>query len=177
MINLLGNIFDKVYSLIQSWQPKKEYPTEEGYRDDLLQFLRENLNRSDWLGISHRYSIQKESGRCLADIGIDRRVGIELKRNLKSKAEADRLIGQVKGYLKEYEEGVIIVLCGRTDNDKLEYLRDLLSEYSEPTLLGGKLVEIVVKTFKSASKKQSKTIFDIEIPKIELPSLKLPDML
>jgi|YelNatPaOPRAMG01_1025707.scaffolds.fasta_scaffold05734_16 hypothetical protein len=166
MVDLFGNIFDEVYSIVQSWQPRKEYPVEEGYRDDLLQFLRRELNKPDWLGMSRQHSIQKESGRHLADIGIDRRVGIELKRNLKSKADADRLIGQVKGYLREYYEGVIIVLCGRTDRDKLEYLRDLLSEYSQLTLLGGKLVKIIIKTFKPTLKKHTKSIFDIEIPDI-----------
>jgi len=146
MLGFLGpNLIDVVYSLIERyWEPRKEYSREEEYRDDLLEFLRINLNRSNWLGASQYHSIQKESGRHLADIGIDRKVGIELKRNLKTKAEADRLVGQVKGYLREYYEGVIIVLCGSVDGDKLNYLTDLLMEYLRPSV-SRKVVRIILK--------------------------------
>ena len=148
----------------RSWQPQKEHSGEEGYRNDLLQFLRKELGEPDMLGMPRQHSIQKESGRHLADIGIDRRVGVELKLNLTTKAEADRLIGQVRGFLQDYQEGVIVVLCGKTDMDKLDYIKDGLREYSQQTIFGGKIVRIITKTRTPVPARQPASIFDFKLP-------------
>lgn len=162
MADVFGNIFDKVYSIIKGWKLQKEYTNEDGYRGELIQFLRNEFDKPDWMGTSRQHSIQKESGRHLADIGIDRRVGVELKFNLKGKAQADRLVGQVTGFLKDYHEGVIVVLCGKTDADKVHYLRDSLRENlgrpsAQFALFGQKRVELIVKT--SSPQKQPASIF------------------
>jgi hypothetical protein len=170
MVDLLGNIFDEVYSLIKSWRPSQQYNSEGGYRDDLLRFLRMKLNKPDLLGMPRQHSIQKEDGRGLADIGIDRRVAIEVKFNLKGKSKADRLKGQVETDIREYEEGVIIVACGKTDRDTIEYLKPFLAKFSEPTLLGGKRVEIIIKSRAHSQKKQP-TVFDFELSEINLPDI------
>jgi len=50
------------------------------------------------LGPTRTHPVKKESERHLADIGIDEDIGVELKLNLRSKAQMDRLEGQVSGY-------------------------------------------------------------------------------
>ena len=70
-----------------------------------------------------KYPPRKESGRHLADIGIGDRVGIELKKDLHSKAETYRLIGQLASFLRDYKYGIIVVACGKTDLNTLNYVK------------------------------------------------------
>jgi len=147
-------IFNEVSLNIQRWQPQKEYLDEDGYSDDLIGFLRNVLNKPkpDLIPrreiqhlIQPQHFIKKESRRYSAGVNIAKKVGVEVKRNLEGKVEADGLIGQVEGFLREYPEGVIIVLCGKTDTEQLEYLRNSLSKYSKGNLFGGRRVQIIVK--------------------------------
>jgi hypothetical protein len=146
-------IFNEVSFNIQRWKPQKEYLDEDGYRDDLIGFLRNVLNKPkpDLIPrreiqhlIQPQHFVKKESRRHSAGVNIAEKVGVEVKRNLQGKVEADRLIGQVDGFLREYPEGVIIVLCGKTDIEQLEYLRNSLSRYSKGNLFGGRRVQIIL---------------------------------
>ena len=125
IMGLLGEdgdeVFEAVYNAIKEWQPKQKYNSESEYHEDLFQFLSSRAKK---------YPPQKESGRHLADIGIGDRVGIELKKDLHSKAEADRLIGQLTSFLRDYKYGVIVVVCGKTDLNTLNYVKA-----KKPTLL------------------------------------------
>jgi len=79
---MFDTLFSDVVTLVEKWKPKN-LTSEAKYRDDLLDYLRKNLNKEDDLwGSSKKVSIRKESGRHLADIGIDNKVGVELKYNL-----------------------------------------------------------------------------------------------
>jgi hypothetical protein len=147
-------IFNEVSLNIQMWQPQKEYLDEDGYSDDLIGFLRDVLNkpkpdlilsREVQHLIQPQHFVKKDSRRGSASVNIAEKVGVEVKRNLEGKAEADRLIGQVDGFLRVYPEGVIIVMCGKTDIEQLEYLRNSLSKYSKGNLFGGRRVQIIVK--------------------------------
>lgn len=145
-MNLLGGVFDDVLEVVKYWKPKSQYSNEEGFRDDLIEFLRKNLGKGSILAPSRTYSIQKEAGRSLADIGIDRSVGIELKFNLTKRSQSLKLIGQVKDYLKDYNEGVIVVLCGKTDPDKEDHVRTEVIDFNQDRLTGnGKRVVVVKK--------------------------------
>ena len=133
IMGLLGEdgdeVFEAVYNTIKEWQPKQKYSSEGEYREDLFQFLS---------SIAKKYPPQKESGRHLADIGIGDRVGIELKKDLHSKAEADRLIGQLTSFLKDYKYGVIVVRCGKMDLNTWNYVKAqkpmLLAPYTDSGL-------------------------------------------
>ena len=118
--------FPNVKKYVQKWKPKKKYSKELEYRDGLLSYLRKQMNQPSLF--SKEYIIKKESGRALADIIVhDGRskdgVGIELKYNLRTKSQTDRLYGQVDSYLREYHD-VIIVLCGDTNQEQLYYLKE-----------------------------------------------------
>ena len=151
----MGSLFDDVLQTISDWNPKAEYSTESKYRNDLLSFLRENLNSGSdafsspiW-GLNHlgHHFIKKEARRSLADIGIDDEIGIELKRNLKRKSQINRLVGQVVDYLSEYS-CVIIVLCGHAEQEAVNVLKHNLKRIirSSSSLFGQeKLIRIVSK--------------------------------
>src|SRR6266850_5270022 len=146
IMGFLSSLFDEVLNLVENWNPTRQYSSEQAYRDDLIGFLREQFARPTLLGSQEQHSIQKEAGRSLADIGIDRKVAIEIKYNLKAKSDADRLIGQIKGYLNDYDKGVIVVLCGHTDRDKEDYVRGHLKDLPHTDFLGGgKRINVIIK--------------------------------
>jgi len=127
---MFGSLYSDVVRAIKSWQPKKKYNVEPQYRDDLIDFLRHSLNESRASGIfspQKRVSIRKEDGRGLCDIAVDRRIGIELKKDLSKKTQVNRLVGQIVDYKREYEN-IVIVLVGKTDKNALDSLMDAIHD-------------------------------------------------
>jgi hypothetical protein len=140
----VDELHENVLKTISNWNPKANYSTERKYRDDLLEFLRKNINPeplppcSTIWGLDHSgyHFIKKEAGRSLADIGIDNEIGIELKRNLHCKSQINRLVGQVVDYLGGYSS-VIIVLCGTATPVSVDILKHnlkkILKSFSSPS--------------------------------------------
>ncbi len=122
------SITDSLILAISAWEPKTR-GAEPKYRDDLVDYLRSKL----W----SQFSFTKEARRGLCDISVNRQVGIELKKDLKTKSQIDRLIGQVREHKRDYQE-VIIVLVGKTNKDALDQLRQRrdLDLRSSNSLLG-----------------------------------------
>lgn len=131
---MLSSTPNRVLRIVKEWHPKRNYRSEAGYRDDLMAYIREELNRGNIWGNSERHRIRRESGRHLADIGIDEKIGIELKRNLSSQSSLDRLIGQIRRFMRSYAY-VIIVLCGRIKEEILDDLRHEFRQFSGGGLL------------------------------------------
>jgi hypothetical protein len=127
------SLFDECLDLVRKWKPRNEYPNELKYRDDLMDFLHINLNQSNNLFSGRRnVKIKKEASRSLCDVGIgNSQVGIELKKDLKTKSQINRLQGQIEDYEDDYNEGVIVVLVGKIDkfveNDLLHKLNKRLN--------------------------------------------------
>ena len=140
---MFNSVFSDVVRLIKKWSPQK-YEKEDQYRDDLIVYLRKNIMSEDFLGGSEKHNIRKESGRHLADIGIDNKVGVELKYNLNTKAKVDRLFGQIDDYLKGYES-MVIVLCGETNEDHLDYLEEKLKKMPTKDMFSSNEIEIIIK--------------------------------
>lgn len=156
---MFQSLFDMVTQAIQDWIPKEKYPTEGKYVDDLGEFLRRKLKRREdagsyilGSGSSEEHVVQKEAGRHLADIGIDNKIGIELKLNLKKKRQMDTLVGQVEGFLEAYSY-VIVVLCGDVEQEKIDVLKHRFRKITDRGLdfLGGqqKVIKIISKASKS----------------------------
>jgi len=121
---MFESLCDDVLSIVKRWPPEKKYSKEPGYRDDLMKFIRSELERSQQnllFGTPEKHRIKKEAGRSHADIEIDRNIGIELKRNLKGKTEMNRLTGQIIDYEGEYS-CIIVVLCGEVSEETAEEL-------------------------------------------------------
>lgn len=151
---MFGGTFDQVLRVIEEWHPRKAYRSEAGYRNDLIAFIRKEITRGGIWGAPERHLIQKESGRHLADIGIDNEIGIELKRNLKSKKELNRLVGQIEEYKDSYRY-IIVVLCGETDIEKLDALRYRYKGYSGRGFVLGQ-PETIIEIVKKGKQKEKK---------------------
>jgi hypothetical protein len=124
---------DNVEKIIRRWSPKEKYPKEEGYRNELIGFIRSEFEKQEKnriFGEPEKHVIKPESGRSHADIEIDKKIGIELKRNLSGKSEMDRLFGQIQNYQSEYD-CVIVVLCGEVKEETAEELDYKLDELNE----------------------------------------------
>lgn len=137
----------------REWQPDWNMREERQYRDDLIGFLDKHLNKT------HR--IRPEDGRGLADIGIDGKIGIELKLDLHSKSEINRLTGQVQDYLEDYEE-VLVVLIGKVSSGvvrDVEYnMQKLSKSYEEPDPLWGNFNKVQSKHILVITKSPGKVI-------------------
>jgi len=115
--------FGDVVEAINRWKPSR-CVKENDYRDSLEKYLRQELNRSDSYSFfpEPKITIRKEAGRGLCDLEINRKLGIEIKKDLNTKSKVDRLCGQMNNYEREYKY-IIVVLVGKTSENHLEHLR------------------------------------------------------
>ena len=177
---MFENLCDDVLDIVEQWTPKKKYSKEPEYRDDLMEFIRSELKRSQQdilFGTSEKHRIKKEAGRSHADIEIDRNIGIELKRNLKGKTEMNRLTGQIIDYEGEYI-CIIVVLCGEVGEETVEEL-----EYQFKQRYGGvgfgldpqmSRVTVVRKDESSIKRRKRKTLSPFDIPSFTPPTFTPP---
>ncbi len=126
---MFRDLFSEVVSIVNRWVPQKKYDKEPEYRDDLIEFLRRELNKPSYFsfGPPQRISVRREASKGLCDIAVDRKIGIELKKDLSKKKQVDRLIGQIVDYKKDYED-ILIVLVGNTNKEALELLKDKIND-------------------------------------------------
>jgi hypothetical protein len=131
---MADRLFEDTIGIINRWKPSKRYRTENRYRDELMQVLREEFdNRKSNFSFSSTLKIivRKETGKEFSDIAINRRrIGIELKKDLNTNSQVNTLSGQLIGYKKEYDD-IIVVLVGKTDREKLEYCKEKLSALTD----------------------------------------------
>jgi hypothetical protein len=119
-------LYNEIYALAKEWKPEEIYETEPEYRDDLLDFLKDELTDSG--SDSGHISIKKEDGRGLCDIGVNRQIGIELKLDLDKKSKANRLVGQIHEYKYDYPTGIIVLLIGDTEHNAYQTVADAIHE-------------------------------------------------
>jgi hypothetical protein len=98
--------------LVQDWEPECLYDNEGGYRDELTRYLRQHLEDYE--------SVGKEDGCVSCDIGIGKKIGIELKLHLTKPSDTDRLMGQILRCIDHYPAGIIVLLLGDTTSDALQ---------------------------------------------------------
>lgn len=123
------NTFNDTLMAINKWKPVQHYSDELKYRDDLLKYLKKELNSTAPYTYMPREKIsvrlQEITGLC--DITVAQRaVGIKMRMDLAEKLDVDRLIGQLVGYKSEYDD-IIVVLVGKTDEKAYEYLKSQIS--------------------------------------------------
>jgi len=128
--------FGTVLEVIESWQPKG-CKTEKNYEESLLQKLRRELK-------NQIIQTQYGSGRQRIDIVVHKKVPIELKKDLKSTASYQRLIGQLEEYLQDWDH-IILVLCGIIKLDLIKSFKKYIDRKEESYPLGEKEVTIIVK--------------------------------
>ena len=150
---MFASLYDDVVRSIKAWSPGV-HTGEKGYAKELADVLRRDFakGRESLWGQAESVSIEDESGRGLCDIVVNRKIGIELKKDLKGKSQIDRLIGQLDEYVRNYER-VIIVLTGSTNtgaNDTLKLRvsrlnKELVSSFSAPGFGSGPKIDIISK--------------------------------
>lgn len=106
---------DAIESLIERWVPGPGCEAEKDYEASLYAFLNTELGE---LQVTRRYS----RGRSEADIVVADKVIIELKTDLDSTSEFQRLVGQLTEY-QDWNMAVIVVLTGQTDANLGKELR------------------------------------------------------
>lgn len=132
-----------------------------------MEVLRKELNKKprDIFAVApqERIVIGKEVGRGLADIGINERIGIELKKDLQTKKERNRLDGQLKDFLRAYKK-IIIVLCGDTNPQELDEIKRSAEEFSRPvgfTMEQTRRVVVITKSYSQEKESKPKSLFDL----------------
>ena len=114
--------FESVVKLAKKWRPPL-LPTELKYRDSLIAHLREHLRDAQKLESEYRH-LGTTTDIYVKQPGFfsSSEVFIELKRNLLSKAQLDRLVGQIES-LEPKKNPIIVILCGETDPALLARLK------------------------------------------------------
>jgi len=129
---VLGLIFvdaDNIRRAIEQWCPGPCF-NERQCRDSLYRHLVgiESLS-------TKKFHIEHPMGTGIADIFVDlddsvdfgAKVAIELKYDLKTKAERDRLIGQIANYVDVGQ--VVVVLCGGVNAQHLTAITNRVDEF------------------------------------------------
>ena len=124
-----------VETLINEWRPRA-CETEKDYQNSLYNFLEEKLPGKN---ITKEYGI----GRSKVDIAIGKKVFIELKKDIRSTGQFQRLIGQLEIYKNDCDN-MLLVVCGKNDNNLMKQLRDKLKTY-DSDLLGDQNCRLIEK--------------------------------
>jgi hypothetical protein len=141
----LLNTFDDTVSAINKWQPVQHYSDELKYRDDLLKYLKKEMNSTAPYTYMPRekLSVRKQDSAGLCDITVGpRAVGIKMKKDLIGKSDVDRLIGQLVGYKSEYDD-LIVVLVGKTDEKVFEYLKLQISTIKDNSYTAQQRIKLI----------------------------------
>jgi hypothetical protein len=126
---------ESVVKWVKEWQAQP-LPTELKYRDSLIAHLREKLPKEKiepeyrHLGTTTDIYVKQEG------IFGSSEVFVELKRNLQSKTQLDRLVGQIEA-LEPKKNAIIVVLCGETNPALLTRLKDRYVRSQPGTLVIG----------------------------------------
>ena len=94
--------------------------SEKQCEDSLYDYLQRSL---DGVQIIRQYG----RARSFVDIMVADRVMVELKYELTSTAEYQRLVGQLVGY-KEWNKDIIVVLVGNTEPNLLKNLQKVVDK-------------------------------------------------
>ena len=115
--------FDKVINTIQNWVPKRKRNSEEGYKIELREYLENNT----------KYSVSEETGESNADLVVNDKYAIELKKN-PSLPEYDRLFGQIARHFNNYDY-VIALICDVASDDRYrQFIRNIDEIYEKLNL-------------------------------------------
>lgn len=121
--NLKFDIWDSIGTIenfIKEWKPK-DCKTEKDYEESLHDYLEKRLEGKN---ITRQYGV----GRAKVDLAIDKKVFVELKKDLKNTVQLQRLIGQLELYAKDLDN-MIVVITGEVDRDLFKQLIDKKKDY------------------------------------------------
>jgi hypothetical protein len=116
-----------IADLLDDWEPE-ECDSEDEYTDDLVEYLRANLDGVEAPDDGRRIKVAKRTRTefGIPDVRIDDRLVLELKVG-PHEGEKDRLIGQCCKYSVEWVTWAVVI---DMDEDKQEQLVELLKKKS-----------------------------------------------
>lgn len=130
---MMGQISAReVVQAIEQWIPNQEHSHEREFQSELQEHLDDALNSGGSMdgllggGSGGGIEVSTERGRTNADIAIDDRICVEMKRNFDN-GKVDRAKGQIEKQREEYE-AVIVVACGVDDMDGWRRLQNKLKQ-------------------------------------------------
>lgn len=131
---MMGQISTReVIQAIDGWIPSQEYDHERKYQSELQEHLDDALNSGGamdgllgGMGSGGGVEVSTERGRTNADIAVDDRICVELKRNFDN-GKVDRATSQIEKQREEYE-AVIVVACGVDDMDGWRRLQNRIQD-------------------------------------------------
>ncbi len=116
----LWDSLDTIEGLVRRWEPGV-LPDESSYELSLYDFLHNELPG---------FQITRQYGRdrFKVDIAIEEAVAIEIKHNLTSIADYQRLVGQLVEYGR-WRMAFVLVLTGQLDQDIVQRVRRELKQH------------------------------------------------
>jgi len=112
--------FGTVKRLVEGWHPRK-CKTEHEYELALHRYLVSKLPK---VTVIRQYGM----GVTKADICVDARVFVELKKDLCTASRLQRLLGQLHMYRRHGVKKVVVVLAGRTEERMVKEVQHVLRE-------------------------------------------------
>ena len=109
------DIMGTVEKIIKKWKPER-CTREKDYERSLVTFLQEKM--PDVIIVP-----QYGAGTQKIDIVVGEEVVIELKNDLKTTSECQKLIGQLNGYERNWDK-IFVVVCGEIKDNLKKDLED-----------------------------------------------------
>jgi len=149
---MLNETGEKVWELVQEWNPSEEYDHERKYQSELQEYLEKRLNEENDPLDSTDYAVSTEHGTAKGDVVVNDEVGIELKRNF-SNSQKRKLRGQLEDYGDNYDF-VIACACGVEDRDGWYEVKNKIENSREVGDMTG--YEFIIKERDSFGEEQAK---------------------
>ncbi len=133
-VNYFFDACGTVETIIKQWQPNG-CSTEKDFEKSLVNELQQKLQNK-------KIITQYGSGKQKVDIVVQDEVPIEIKKDIKSNAVLQRLIGQIEQYLVNWKY-LLLVVCGEIMPDYLMMLEDYAKKKTD--FMGDNRIYIIVK--------------------------------
>ncbi len=134
-VSYFFDAYGTVATIIKQWQPS-DCTTERDFEKSLVRELQAKLKGKKVIS-------QYGSGKQKVDIVVQDEVPIEIKKDIKSNAVLQRLIGQIEQYLVNWKY-LVLVICGEITSDYLAMLEDYAKTKTD--FMGDNRLYIVVKS-------------------------------
>ncbi len=155
-------VYEGIIDLIEEWNPPK-FSNEKDYQKNLYEYLSDLQDEGK---IREERRILKERGVNRADIVIDDRIAIELKKDLRHQPSVDRCVAQIKRMKNEYDFVIVVMVGENNSRQHITLLKHELREFLQGDGIFGneksiRVLQIKNEGKKKTEKKQDENIFGI----------------
>jgi len=116
-----GDLYREVVKIVNKWKPLKRYKRELASYSDIRDFIDEKLNSKR----RSKISVKAKNNIAKTDISVgNNKVAIEIKYNLNGAGKVRYLVDEIRTQSKAYNEGLIVLLLGRTNKSDIHDIID-----------------------------------------------------